>query len=146
MKIEYKKRGMGFPMAGDLLADFDNELIYRVLPDTEGTGNIQTHGPGMPNTIMLNVDVVECVGWTGKEGESEGYNVWHYFDDDGTYNGPDLFGVEPVFEAAGPQEPLCAYCGATPAHMVRYEEEGSPSYSHYLCADCDDREIKELEN
>lgn len=97
MKIEYAERGMGFPRGGDLLADFDNDRIYRVLPDTEGTGNILTHGPGMPNTVVLNVEVVECAGWTGEEGESDGYNVWDYFDDDGSYNGPDLFGVEPIF-------------------------------------------------
>lgn len=47
---------------------------------------------------------LEFVRWAGPEnfGPSDfvGFHVSDYFDRDGTYKGPDEFGVEPIFEEA----------------------------------------------
>lgn len=43
-------------------------------------------------------------GWTAPDPRNaapdviEGYHIDHYFSTDGTYKGPDEFGVEPTFE------------------------------------------------
>ena len=54
-----------------------------------------------------NVETLEFAGWTGNDAiydESgnrnpgmDGYNVSDYFDADGRYLGPDIYGVEPTF-------------------------------------------------
>lgn len=54
-----------------------------------------------------DVTALKFTGWTGSESiyDDQGnrnpgmdaYNVVDYFDDDGRYLGPDMYGVEPIF-------------------------------------------------
>jgi hypothetical protein len=46
-------------------------------------------------------------GWTAGDGTSTlGYDAWWYFDNDGVYLGPDMHGIEPLFdEPATPPDP-----------------------------------------
>jgi len=42
-----------------------------------------------------------CIGWIGPDGicaHMTGYQVTHYFDECGEYLGPDVHGIEPIFE------------------------------------------------
>jgi hypothetical protein len=46
-----------------------------------------------------DVDALVLIGWTSGNGSGHsGYSAGYYFDDDGTYLGPDKDGIEPVFE------------------------------------------------
>ena len=47
-------------------------------------------------------------------------------------------------ETSPSQEP-CAYCGARPTWAVVYEMPGRTE-AVYLCAECDEQEIKELDH
>ena len=41
------------------------------------------------------------IGWTEGDGsEPLGYSVKYYFDSQGRYLGPDICGIEPIFEDA----------------------------------------------
>ena len=48
---------------------------------------------------------MDFLGWVTAEGDPanpdivEGYFVGCYFDDDGAYLGPDIFGIEPILVA-----------------------------------------------
>lgn len=47
-----------------------------------------------PNALVF-------IGWTDGDGSGAiGYNVWDYFDAGGRYLGPDICGIEPIFEDA----------------------------------------------
>lgn len=59
MEIEFIERGNGYPMAGDIVVDHEDEKAYRVLPDVFGTGSIETHRAGMGNSTALNVELVD---------------------------------------------------------------------------------------
>jgi len=48
-----------------------------------------------------NLDAIELIDWTVGDGSgNEGYDVWDYFHSDGSYKGPDIYGIEPVVEIA----------------------------------------------
>ena len=50
---------------------------------------------------IYNLDELVCTGWTDGDGSGAmGYNVWDYFDAEGRYLGPDICGIEPIFEDA----------------------------------------------
>ncbi|NWG72770.1 MAG: hypothetical protein HXY23_14355 [Parvularculaceae bacterium] len=46
----------------------------------------------------LSKMIEKFAGWNTTDTDLAGYNVWDYFDFDGTYLGPDVDGIEPVFE------------------------------------------------
>lgn len=47
----------------------------------------------------MNYDLkkLDHKGWSHPIEMDGGYNCWDYFDGDGTYLGPDCYGVEPTF-------------------------------------------------
>ena len=45
-----------------------------------------------------DVEMLIMTGWTDVRGSGhEGYSADYYFEPDGTYLGPDQYGIEPVF-------------------------------------------------
>ena len=45
-----------------------------------------------------DIDGLKCTGWTPLDADDTGYNFVDYFESDGTYRGPDVYGVEPEFK------------------------------------------------
>ena len=56
--------------------------------------------------ILETGKIYECaaltfIGWTAGDGsEPLGYDMRYYFDGQGRYLGPDIYGIEPIFEDA----------------------------------------------
>lgn len=64
----------------------------------DNEGNIT---PMLMTEHKYNVATLVFVGWTtgdNSETSHDGYNAYDYFDADGTYRGPDEFGIEPLVE------------------------------------------------
>jgi hypothetical protein len=74
------------------------------------------------NRANLKAGRIEMVGWPDG---GDSYSVWDYFDRDGSYLGPDEFGIEPIFRDGD------AEYRYEPGHLYELQDD---AYVHcYAC-------------
>jgi hypothetical protein len=82
--------------------------------------------------VKYPVHALKCVGWAdnsaidngvASEDATEGMNYTDFFDQDGTYLGPDKNAIEPVFETANPFGSLMSYSSGEYIRPATEEEQ-----------------------
>ncbi len=69
----------------------DGETLHIVIASTDEVESIK-----LTKGIRYDTARLQWSGWSGIDDYS-GYNIWDYFENDGTYKGADEEGTEPMF-------------------------------------------------